>query len=354
MTQCPVETRVRKVLASTLGCREDQIPRGARIKETEGWDSLNHVQLMLALEEEFCVQLHAETILRLTTLDRIISHFREAPPAEVAGPARPPEPSAAGTLPAAMGLDEFAAAFKTALRKLGIEPDDLLLVHSFLGTLLPAFGRPEAVCEKIIEALWDTIGPQGTLVLPTFTRAFTRKGTVDRDHTPSEMGVLTEYFRTLPGVRHTLHPYHRFSVLGPHADELVRSDCPSSFGPGSPLHVMHRLGGKTLLFSVDWEICTFFHYVEEQFEVPYRYYESISGTVVTPDGPRQETWQMYAGNLGHGCEDSFNAFGRRVEAAGLCDSTWVGAVQLRSFRMDKLFDFTYAALEQDTDCLITM
>jgi aminoglycoside 3-N-acetyltransferase len=332
------------VLASTLGCREDQISRGARIKETEGWDSLNHVQLMLALEEEFCVRLHAETILQLTTLDRIVSHFREAPPAEAAGPTRSPEEPAAGTSPAAMDLDEFAAAFKAALHKLGIEPDDLLLVHSFLGTLLPAFSRPDAVCEKIIEVLRETIGPQGTLVLPTFTRTFTHKGTVDRDHTPSEMGVLTEYFRTLPGVRHTLHPFHRFSALGAHADELVRSDCPSSFGPGSPLHVMHRLGGKTLLFSVDWEICTFFHYVED--------YESVSGTVVTPDGPRQETWQMYAGNLGHGCEDSFNAFGRRVEAAGLCNSTWVGPVRLRSFRMDKLFDFTYAALEQETDCLI--
>jgi aminoglycoside N3'-acetyltransferase len=116
---------------------------------------------------------------------------------------------------------------------------------------------------------------------------------------------------------------------------------------------MHRLGGKVLLISTDWEICTFFHYVEEQFEVPYRYYKDLPGTVHTSEGPRQEPWQEYAGDLGHGVEDSFNAFGRRVESAGLSDAAWAGPVRLIGFRMDKLFEFTYGALEKDPECLIS-
>jgi aminoglycoside 3-N-acetyltransferase len=111
------------------------------------------------------------------------------------------------------------------------------------------------------------------------------------------------------------------------------------------------MSGKVLLLSVDWGICTFLHYVEEQFEVPYRYYKSFSGTVVSPEGPHRETWQMYVRDLEKGVENSFNAFGSRVEAAGLCNTAWAGPARLRSFRMDKLFEFTYGALEQDPECL---
>jgi len=339
------------VVSSTLGRPEESLSRSAKINETEGWDSLTHVQLMIALEKEFGVRLDAEEIIHLTSLVRIISHFKEAPSKEGAGAIGVPAESAAGASIAHSNLEEFAAALEAALPELGIEPADLLLVHSFLGTLLATHGRPDTVCENLVGVLREVIGPRGTLVMPTFSRSFTRGGTFDRDRSPSEMGVLTEYFRGLPGVRHSLHPYHRFSALGPRAEDLLDSHCRSSFGPGSPLHAMHRLGGKVLFFSVDWEICTLFHYVEEQFEVPYRYYKNISGTVVGDEGPHQETWLEYAGNLGRGCEDSFNAFGRRVEAAGLCRMARVGPVRLKSFRMDRVFDFTYAALEQDAECL---
>ena len=355
MTSGPTDSdsRALRVVASTLGCPEAGLSRAAKINETQGWDSLTHVQLMLALEKEFGVRLDAEAIMRFTSLDRIIDHFRKGPSGRTAGPTVSPAESAAGVPAAELDLDGLTGSLRAALPGLGIEPGDLLLVHSFLGMLLPACGSPDTVCERIIGVLRHTLGPRGTLVLPTFARAFTRKGTFDRANTPSEMGLLTEFFRKLPGVRHMLHPYHRFSALGARADELAACDCRSSFGPGSPLHVMHRLGGKVLLFSVDWEVCTFFHYVEEQFEVPYRFYKDISGTVVGDEGPLEETWLEYAGNLGRGCEDSFNAFGRRVESAGLCRSARVGPVRLKSFRMDKVFEFTYAALEQNTDCLIT-
>jgi len=352
MSQGSVESRVRKVVACTLGRAEDELPRDAKIKQTEGWDSLTHVQLMVALEKEFGVDIDGETILELTSLERMIRHFQKASSEKGTLSTSLPVAATAGDSRTTLDLSQFVESLGARLPELGIQPGDLLLLHSFLGSLLADRHSVDTVCEKLVEVLLEALGPHGTLVLPTFTNVFTRGGVLDRDHTPSDMGILTEYFRAFPGVRHTRHPCHRFSALGPHADELVDSDCPSAFGPGSPIHVMHRLGGKILFFSVDWETSTFLHYVEEQFEVPYRYYKDLSGTVIGPEGPRQETWQEYAGDLGHGCEESFNAFGRRVEAAGLCESEWVGPVRLKTFRMDKVFEFTYSALEENVKCLI--
>jgi len=352
MSQGTVESRVRGALAGALGRSEDEIPPTAKIKQTEGWDSLTHVQLMVALEKEFGVDIDGEAILHLTTLERIIRHFQEASSGRGALSAGPTAAPAAAGSKTTLDLGGFLASLEARLPGLGVERGDLLLVHSFIGGLLADRHGAGTVCGKIVERLLEAVGPGGTLVMPTFTNVFARGGLLDRAGTPSNMGVLTEYFRTLPGVRHTPHPVHRFSALGSQAEELAGCDCPSAFGPGSPLHVMHRLGGKTLFFSADWEACTFLHYVEEQFEVPYRYYKDMRGTVIGPEGPREETWQEYAGDLGRGCEDSFNAFGRRVEAAGLCGSAWVGPVRLKAFRMDKVFEFTYSALEENVRCLI--
>jgi acyl carrier protein len=47
------------------------IPDEARSEELPGWDSLRHLELMLALESEFGVRIPSEAMLELTTLPEI-------------------------------------------------------------------------------------------------------------------------------------------------------------------------------------------------------------------------------------------------------------------------------------------
>ena len=56
------------------------------------------------------------------------------------------------------------------------------------------------------------------------------------------MGMLTELFRRMKGVRQSLHPTHRVAALGPLATELTEGHdtAPSTFGPGSPFDFMAR------------------------------------------------------------------------------------------------------------------
>ena len=59
MTNCE---KLVNVFVSSLGIKPDEAER-AMFKETKGWDSVGHVNLMNAIEEEFDISLEPDDIL---------------------------------------------------------------------------------------------------------------------------------------------------------------------------------------------------------------------------------------------------------------------------------------------------
>lgn len=68
--------RVRDAFASVIGekAAEDIVP-GATMEEIEGWDSLNFLNLIIAIEEEFDIQLTTLDAAGMTTVDAILAHL---------------------------------------------------------------------------------------------------------------------------------------------------------------------------------------------------------------------------------------------------------------------------------------
>lgn len=65
-----LEQRVRGILADILGLDLTQIDDDATFNRTPGWDSANHINLVIALEEEFAISLDvAEIDTMLTFMD---------------------------------------------------------------------------------------------------------------------------------------------------------------------------------------------------------------------------------------------------------------------------------------------
>jgi aminoglycoside 3-N-acetyltransferase len=58
----------------------------------------------------------------------------------------------------------------------------------------------------------------------------------------SEMGLVTEIFRRMSGVKRSLHPTHSVCALGPLAEELTATHhlAPTRTGHGTPFEVMAR------------------------------------------------------------------------------------------------------------------
>jgi len=101
---------------------------------------------------------------------------------------------------------------KSALSALGVRPGELALVHSSL----KAFGRVENGADTVIDALLEVLGPEGTLVLPTFTLSFQplEKIIFDTVNSKSEVGIITEVFRRRPGVLRSTHLVHSVAASG--------------------------------------------------------------------------------------------------------------------------------------------
>ncbi len=64
--------QVKQIMVSTLACDEDKITPEATIKEDLSIDSLDAVELVMALEEEFDVKIPDEELPNLVTVNDIV------------------------------------------------------------------------------------------------------------------------------------------------------------------------------------------------------------------------------------------------------------------------------------------
>lgn len=109
--------------------------------------------------------------------------------------------------------EDFIRAFKN----LGLPEGAVVIAH----TSLSRFGYVEGGADTVIDAILETIGEKGTLVMPTFTFSWLGNPPFDPKTTPSRVGAITETFRKREGVLRSLHPTHSVSALGPKAEEIV-------------------------------------------------------------------------------------------------------------------------------------
>ncbi len=73
-----IEERVKKVVCEQLGVKEEDAKGASRFVEDLGADSLDTVELVMALEEEFETEIPDEDAEKLTTvqeaIDFVIAH----------------------------------------------------------------------------------------------------------------------------------------------------------------------------------------------------------------------------------------------------------------------------------------
>lgn len=164
---------------------------------------------------------------------------------------------------------------KQQLQDLSIRAGDTLLVHVSLRSL----GNIPDRDHTIIKALLQVLGPEGTLLMPALSYT-----TVTRDHpqfdqikTPSCVGWLTEYFRTLPDTRRSLHPTHSVCGQGKNVSYLLDDHAQdhTPCGPHSPFHKLYKVGGKILMLGCGLKPNTSIHAIEELSIPPYLFGEEI-------------------------------------------------------------------------------
>lgn len=75
-------TIISGTLADVLGVEAGEVPEGAQLDVTEGWDSLAHAILIVRLEELIGQTIDDEVALRLDTLTAIQDYVRQLRPGD--------------------------------------------------------------------------------------------------------------------------------------------------------------------------------------------------------------------------------------------------------------------------------
>lgn len=162
------------------------------------------------------------------------------------------------------------------LRELGLDEGDRVLVHSSL----LAFGRVEGGADTVIDALLETVGREGLVVVPTFAC----KSPFDRKNSVTPLGKISETFWRRPEAVRSLHPTHSVAAIGNGAKELIRDHekAPTAYGEDTPYVKLAEMDGKILLLGVDQDRNTSLHAGEAIVRAPYL--KDIEATYIDDDG----------------------------------------------------------------------
>ncbi|MFC0308835.1 acyl carrier protein [Gallibacterium trehalosifermentans] len=71
-----IEERVKKIIVDQLGAKEEDVKPEASFVEDLGADSLDTVELVMALEEEFDIEIPDEEAEKITTVQSAIDYVQ--------------------------------------------------------------------------------------------------------------------------------------------------------------------------------------------------------------------------------------------------------------------------------------
>jgi acyl carrier protein len=71
-----VEERVKKLICEQLGVKEEEVKESASFVEDLGADSLDTVELVMALEEEFETEIPDEEAEEITTVQQAVDYIK--------------------------------------------------------------------------------------------------------------------------------------------------------------------------------------------------------------------------------------------------------------------------------------
>jgi len=224
-------------------------------------------------------------------------------------------------------IDETAAV--RALREIGIDSGAVLYVAASLGGLAML---PDPV-GLVLAALDATVGPTGTLVMPTFHSGFRFEAIFDRERSPSRSGMLSETFRTRPGTLRTWSPpYNPVAVSGHHARAFAALRSATAFGVGSVFDHLVTIDATVLLAGCNFhDGVAHVHWLEERHQVPYRTWHDFSGRVVLDGVESWHTWPCHIRNAG--IDLNASPLGDLLANSGAMRETDLGLTRLAAFSL---------------------
>lgn len=246
------------------------------------------------------------------------------------------------------------------LSRLGIKKGQTVMVHTSLSSLGFVCGGPQV----IIEALLETVGNEGTIVMPTqswknldptagvhweapeewWSAIRENWPAYHKDITPTNtMGAVAEMFRKWPGTLRSGHPARSVAANGKYAQYLTADhDLSNIFGEGSPIGKLYELDAMVLLIGVGYDKNTSLHLADVRAEYPGKH-NSTEYSAVMENGKR--VWKRYDTLFVDG--EDFDEIGKAFESVNPVSKVTLGNGTLTLMRQRDLVDFAVSWIEEN-------
>lgn len=76
MDSVELQTQVKEVMAGLFGLSPEAIGPETSLESVEAWDSLNHVNLMMALEQAFGMRIDMDDALEMTSFPEVCNRLQ--------------------------------------------------------------------------------------------------------------------------------------------------------------------------------------------------------------------------------------------------------------------------------------
>jgi aminoglycoside 3-N-acetyltransferase len=213
---------------------------------------------------------------------------------------------------------------------IGLRRGDAVVVHASL--------RAVGVdADELIDRLLDAVGPDGLVVMPTFTY----DNPVFASDLPCRTGALAETFRRRPEVRRSAHPTYSVAAAGAGAEELLaRHELADATGVDSPLGRLASSGGHVLLLGVGHTANTTVHVGEFAADPPYL------------DIPFDRSWPTHGADRFPGCSRAFGSLERPLRERRAIRDGKVGGAIAQLVSGAAVVEATVALLDADVGALL--
>jgi aminoglycoside 3-N-acetyltransferase len=241
-----------------------------------------------------------------------------------------------------------------ALQDVGVAGREVLIVYSDIAYVGPIAGTPGR--EAYLGCLWDCLrevaGDQATIVMSTASTYLCETGAdFILETTPCDTGVLSEYLRTRPESRRSLHPFVSYSAHGPLAESLTARTSKSGYGAESPMERMIAAGARGLNIGIPARYApSVVHHCEQLVGVPYRYYKEFPNKVFAGGRCVGTDYLLYVRYLDADIEKDRNLrlFGRFAERGhDLAEAKLPSGCVVESYDLRALYETCLGLLRDD-------
>ena len=235
---------------------------------------------------------------------------------------------------------------KDGFEKLGLKRGDNVGVHSSLS----AFGYVEGGAEAVIDALFETVGEEGTVVMPTYSK---NVQALEKTQEEIDMGITWKY-RVLPynpqedecwtgaipdtfwrrdGAVRNSNPTHSLTAIGPKAEKLSQN-----------WKELMDAEGYILLLGVTLGCCSSMHLAEEYVQLPQHILDKI-----TPPPELAERFKQENIGFGYGPYPDFERMQEICAEHGIMKTVKIGESTVKLLKLRELTHLYAEYLRKDPD-----